>query len=115
MLTEEEEKDLPAVQLPRRYIARFEFQRERDTFGSYLSFVPGDTLELVRQIDDNWALGRRGSRQALFPLSFVQELSGTLTSDDASNIDSGTSVNSVSGDQVCIVENWLLVLCITSC
>jgi hypothetical protein len=40
-----------------------------------LSFVAGDTIEIVDNTDPNWWTGRLNGKQGLFPSSYVENLS----------------------------------------
>ena len=36
--------------------------------------LQGETLQLIRQVDENWMEGRVGDRQGIFPASYVDIL-----------------------------------------
>ena len=49
--------------------ALFEFQGETD---NELSFAAGDVIELQEEVDADWMRGRLGSKEGIFPSSFVE-------------------------------------------
>jgi hypothetical protein len=51
--------------------ARFNFQAQTSL---EMSLTKGETLCLIRRIDDNWLEGRKGGLQGIFPASYVEVL-----------------------------------------
>ena len=49
--------------------ALYDFQPSDDT---ELPLHSGDTIEIIEKVDDNWAVGRCGSKQGTFPTNFVE-------------------------------------------
>lgn len=49
--------------------AKYHFKAESN---SELSFNKGDTITLLRQIDDNWFEGKIANRRGIFPISYVE-------------------------------------------
>lgn len=37
-----------------------------------LSFVPGETITILKKVDEDWMRGRIGSKEGIFPVSFVK-------------------------------------------
>lgn len=53
--------------------ALFEF--EGDSGAGELSFVPGEAITTLERVDSDWMKGRIGTREGIFPVSFVKIIS----------------------------------------
>ena len=52
--------------------ALFEFEGEGD---GELSFVRGDVISILEEVDADWTRGRLGDKEGIFPKSFVEVVS----------------------------------------
>lgn len=57
------------VGLGPRCRALYQFEAENDT---ELPFLEGDTIQLIRQVDENWYEGRLDGREGFFPVNYVE-------------------------------------------
>ena len=60
--------------------ALYDFQPTED---SELPLHSGDTIEVIKKVDDNWAVGKCGGKTGTFPTNFVEVIGGGTKSGDS--------------------------------